>query len=87
MDEGYLALFRYRDVPGMVGRVGTAFGEHGVNISSAAVGRQPPGDDGGRRSDLAVMAVTTDAPIPQEVIDEIVASDGFMAGRSVPLAG
>ena len=44
MDEGHLALFRYQDVPGMVGRVGTAFGAHGVNISAAAVGRQPPGD-------------------------------------------
>jgi D-3-phosphoglycerate dehydrogenase / 2-oxoglutarate reductase len=87
MDEGHLALFRYRDVPGMVGRVGTAFGEHGVNISAAAVGRQPPGEDGGRRSELAVMAVTTDAPIPQEVVDEIVASDGFITGRSVALAG
>ncbi|HEY6694052.1 MAG TPA: phosphoglycerate dehydrogenase, partial [Solirubrobacteraceae bacterium] len=58
MDEGHLALFRYRDVPGMVGRVGTAFGRHGVNINAAAVGRQPPGEDGGPRSELAVMAVT-----------------------------
>jgi D-3-phosphoglycerate dehydrogenase / 2-oxoglutarate reductase len=83
MDEGHLALFRYQDVPGMVGRVGTLFGAHGVNISSAAVGRQPPGSGG---SDLAVMAITTDAAIPQSVIDEIVASDGFIAGRAVPLA-
>jgi D-3-phosphoglycerate dehydrogenase len=83
IDEGHLALFRYQDVPGMVGRVGTAFGAHGVNISAAAVGRQPPGTGG---SDLAVMAVTTDSPIPQTVIDEIVASDGFIAGRAVPLA-
>jgi D-3-phosphoglycerate dehydrogenase / 2-oxoglutarate reductase len=82
MDEGHLVLFRYQDVPGMIGRVGTAFGGHGINISQAAVGRQPPG--GG--SDLAVMAVTADAPIPQTVIDEIVASDGFIAGRAVPLA-
>jgi D-3-phosphoglycerate dehydrogenase / 2-oxoglutarate reductase len=85
MDEGHLALFRYRDVPGMVGRVGTTFGEHGVNINAAAVGRQPPGEDGGPRSELAVMAVTTDGTIPQEVIEEIVASDGFLAGRSVAL--
>jgi D-3-phosphoglycerate dehydrogenase len=82
MDDGHLALFRYQDVPGMVGRVGMAFGGHGVNISSAAVGRQPPGRDG---SDLAVMAVTTDSPVPVEVIDEIVASDGFIAGRAVAL--
>ena len=39
--SGHLALFRYCDVPGMIGRVGTVFGEHGVNIDSAAVGRQP----------------------------------------------
>jgi D-3-phosphoglycerate dehydrogenase / 2-oxoglutarate reductase len=86
MDEGYLALFRYRDVPGMVGRVGTVFGDHGVNISAAAVGRQPPGYDSSRRGELAVMAVTTDVPIPQDVIDSIVASNGFIAGRSVSLA-
>ena len=85
MDEGYLALFRYQDVPGMVGRVGTAFGRHGVNISAAAVGRQPPGYDARGRGDLAVMAVTTDAPIARAVIDEIVASDGFIAGRTVAL--
>jgi D-3-phosphoglycerate dehydrogenase len=83
IDEGHLAMFRYQDVPGMVGRVGTAFGAHGVNINSAAVGRQPPGAGG---SDLAVMAITTDSPIPQGVIDEIVASDGFIAGRAVSLA-
>jgi D-3-phosphoglycerate dehydrogenase len=87
MDEGHLVLFRYQDVPGMVGRVGTAFGKHGVNISSAAVGRQPPGYDDDRRGELAVMAVTTDNPVPREVVDEIVALDGFIAGRAVTLAG
>src|ERR1700744_37978 len=58
--EEHITLFRYRDVPGMIGRVGTAFGEHGINIVSAAVGHQPPSaldqDDGS-----AVMALTTDA--------------------------
>jgi D-3-phosphoglycerate dehydrogenase len=86
MDEGYLALFHYQDVPGMVGRVGTVFGEHGVNISAAAVGREPPGYDEAKGGDLAVMAVTTDGPIPAAVIDAIVATDGFIAGRSVALA-
>jgi D-3-phosphoglycerate dehydrogenase len=85
MDEGHLALFRYRDVPGMIGRVGTAFGRHGVNISAAAVGREPPGYDARGSGDLAVMAVTTDGPVPAEVIEEIVASDGFLAGRTVAL--
>jgi D-3-phosphoglycerate dehydrogenase / 2-oxoglutarate reductase len=84
LDEGHLALFHYQDVPGMIGRVGTVFGEHGVNISAAAVGREPPGYDESR-SDLAVMAVTTDSPIPPAVIDAIAATDGFIAGRSVAL--
>ncbi len=55
-----------------------------INIVSAAVGRQPEeaeAEDGR----LAAMAITTDAPVPHEVIDDIVASDGFVAGRTVSL--
>ena len=48
IDDPHLALFRYSDVPGMVGRVGSLLGEHGINISAAAVGRQAPGDGGAR---------------------------------------
>jgi D-3-phosphoglycerate dehydrogenase len=83
--EQNIALFRYRDQPGMIGRVGSAFGDHGVNIVSAAVGRQPGEEDGDGGDGEAVMAVTSDAPVPQAVIDEIVASDGFVAGRAVSL--
>jgi D-3-phosphoglycerate dehydrogenase len=84
LDDAYFALFRYSDVPGMIGRVGTIFGEHGINISQAAVGRQAPGD-GGHRDNVAVMAITSDMPVPQEVVDEIVASEGFVAGRALSL--
>ncbi len=61
--EDHITLFRYRDIPGMIGRVGTVFGEHGVNIVSAAVGRQPDEShvDDGR---LAAMAITTDMAVP-----------------------
>ena len=83
IDDVSLALFRYRDLPGMIGRVGSVFGAHGVNISAAAVGRQPPGED--QSGDLAVMAVTTDQPVPAEVVVEIVESDGFISGRAVTL--
>ncbi len=83
IDDPHLTLFRYSDVPGMVGRVGSELGDHGVNISAAAVGRQAPGDDG--ESDLAVMAVTTDASVPEAVVAEIAASDGFVSGRSIEL--
>ena len=80
--EDHLAVFRYGDRPGMIGRVGTALGEAGVNIVSAAVGRQPDDEDGNGE---AVMVITADARVPQEVVDEVVASDGFLAGRTVSL--
>jgi D-3-phosphoglycerate dehydrogenase len=75
----HLAVFRYVDQPGMIGRVGSIFGEHGVNIGSAAVGAE--GSDGTE----AVMAVTTDAAVPQALIDEISGLDGFHDGRAVNL--
>jgi D-3-phosphoglycerate dehydrogenase len=76
--EEHLAIFRYRDQPGMIGRVGTAFGRNGVNIVSAAVGREA-------NPDQAVMALTTDAKVPDEVIAEIVAEADFEVGRAVDM--
>jgi D-3-phosphoglycerate dehydrogenase len=84
----HVTVFRYRDLPGMIGRVGTIFGAHGINISSAAVGHVPDGQsaDGPREEQgLAAMVVTTDARVPVEVVDEIVASEGFVNGWSVDL--
>jgi acetolactate synthase small subunit len=66
----------------MIGRVGTIFGSHGINISSAAVGHTADGDE----QRLAAMVVTTDARVPPGVIDEIVASEGFVAGWAVVLS-
>jgi D-3-phosphoglycerate dehydrogenase len=84
--EENVTLFRYRDVPGMIGRVGTVFGNHGINIVSAAVGRQPDDRDReGPEGALAAMAITTDVPVARDVLDEIVALDGFVAARTVTL--
>jgi D-3-phosphoglycerate dehydrogenase / 2-oxoglutarate reductase len=74
----HLAVFRYADQPGMIGRVGTIFGEEGVNIISAAVGASAGGEQ-------AVMALTTDAPVREETIARILELDGFSIGRSIDL--
>ena len=74
----HIAVFRYADRPGMIGRVGSIFGEEGVNIVSAAVGAE---EDGER----AVMALTTDAEVNEETIARILQLDGFSVGRSVDL--
>jgi D-3-phosphoglycerate dehydrogenase len=74
----HLAIFRYADRPGMIGRVGTVFGEQAVNIVSAAVGAESD-------EEQAVMALTTDAPVRDETIAAILELDGFSVGRSIDL--
>ena len=85
--EPYVTVFRYQDLPGMIGLVGTIFGRHGINISSAAVGHVPDGQgaEDGEDGRLAAMVVTTDAAVPDAVVKEIVASEGFVDGWSVDL--
>jgi len=85
LDE-HVTLFRYRDVPGMIGRVGTIFGNHGINIVSAAVGRQPDELEH-EEPRLAAMVITTDFPVPDEVLDEVESGEGFEAARTVTLQG
>lgn len=43
--DGTLLIFHHRDVPGIIGAVGTTFGQHGVNIAQMAVGRDQPGGE------------------------------------------
>ena len=81
----HVALFRYRDVPGMIGRVGTEFGAHGINIISAAVGQLPDEDQGSEGGKLAVMVVTADRAVPPQLVEAIASGEGFTDGRSVDL--
>jgi len=59
-----MAMFRYDDVPGVIGRVGTLFGEAGINIANMAVSRT-------RRGDKALMALSLDSPAPPELIESL----------------
>jgi D-3-phosphoglycerate dehydrogenase len=65
--ERYMLFLTYEDRPGVIGKVGTILGEHGMNIGTMEVGRQHVG---GR----ALMGLTVDSPIAPEVIDEITAA-------------
>ena len=56
-----LVLLRYDDVPGVIGRVGTLFGEAGVNIANMAVSRT-------REGEKALMALSIDAPATGDLI-------------------
>jgi D-3-phosphoglycerate dehydrogenase len=45
--DGQLLIYRHRDVPGLIGFIGTVFGKHQVNIAHMALGREKnePGGD------------------------------------------
>jgi D-3-phosphoglycerate dehydrogenase len=73
-----LVFIRYTDMPGVIGRVGTMFGDHGVNIANMAVSRTKEGDK-------ALMTFAIDTPAPPELVDRIHA-EGFDDTQFISLA-
>jgi D-3-phosphoglycerate dehydrogenase / 2-oxoglutarate reductase len=72
-----MVFVRYSDMPGVIGRVGTMFGEAGVNIANMAVSRTK---EGGK----ALMAFSIDTPAPVELTDRMHAL-GFDDARFIKL--
>lgn len=77
----FLTVLRYEDKPGMLGYVGAFLGERNLNISAAAVGRQPAESSVG--NDLAAMAIVTERALPPEWLQEILEHPGFTRGRTL----
>jgi D-3-phosphoglycerate dehydrogenase len=59
-----MVFFRYDDVPGVIGRVGTLFGRHEVNIANMAVSRT-------RKGGKALMALSVDTEVPEGLADAV----------------
>jgi D-3-phosphoglycerate dehydrogenase len=76
--SGYLLFFLYTDRPGIVGAVGAALGEAGINIAGAQVSRTTRGGE-------ALMAVTVDSPVPAELLADIAGRIGAREARSADL--
>ncbi|MEM7518918.1 MAG: ACT domain-containing protein, partial [Planctomycetota bacterium] len=68
--EGTMLLTRHRDQPGVVGRIGTALGEHGVNIRRVVLGPSSDSDDG-----LASAYISLYDRPSDEILDVIRALD------------
>jgi D-3-phosphoglycerate dehydrogenase len=76
--DGPLILTRHRDVPGMVGRIGTLLGDGGVNISTMQVARSARGGE-------AMMVLEIDREPDRAMMDRIAAVEGMRAVRLVHL--
>jgi D-3-phosphoglycerate dehydrogenase len=72
-----MAFLVYDDVPGVIGKVGTMFGEAGVNIANMAVSRTK---EGGK----ALMAFSIDTPASPDLVERV-AGSGFDDVRFIVL--
>ncbi len=82
--DGLLVIYRHRDVPGLIGLIGTTFGKHNVNIAHMALGRtrNEPGGE-------AIGVLNIDTEPSAEALAEIRAHENVTSVEVVklPLAG
>ena len=76
--SSHMLVVHNEDVPGMIGAVGTILGDAGVNIADMDVGRSATGE-------AALMAISTSASVPPEVVAAVRAHAGIVDARAIDL--
>jgi len=76
--HGHMLVMRNRDVPGVIGHVGTILGASGVNISRFHLGRQERGGE-------AMAVIETDAPLRDEILTELQSFEHVISARQIEL--
>ncbi len=74
----YMLFTLHRDMPGIIGRIGSLLGDLNVNIASMQVGRKIVRGD-------AVMVLTVDDPLPENTVAEITKVAGIRDAYTVTL--
>jgi len=76
--RGNMVVLRNRDVPGVIGRVGTLLGEARVNIAEYHQARLQVGGE-------ALAAISVDGPVPKEVCEALSALPEILDVRQVDM--
>ncbi len=78
--DGCLLVFQHRDVPGIIGNVGTIFGSHQINIAQMAVGRSgdKPGGD-------AIGVLNLDSEPSDEALEAVRSHDAILSATVIHL--
>ena len=76
--SSHMLFTRHRDMPGIIGKLGSLLGEHNVNIASMQVGRKIVRGD-------AVMVLSIDDPVPAALLETLTAIDGIQEAHPVTL--
>ncbi len=74
----HMVVVRNEDRPGMIGVVGTALGDAGVNVADMAVGHVGDGHS-------AIMVLSTGGPVSVEVLDDLRRRPGIISVRALDL--
>jgi D-3-phosphoglycerate dehydrogenase len=73
-----MLVMRNRDVPGVIGRVGTILGERGVNISRFHLGRRERGGE-------AMAVIEVDANVEPETLAALRSLPEILTVREIEL--
>jgi D-3-phosphoglycerate dehydrogenase len=76
--QGHMLVMRNRDVPGVIGRVGTILGERGVNISRFHLGRRERGGE-------AMAVIEVDANVEPETLAALRSLPEILTVREIEL--
>ena len=74
----FMLLTRHRDMPGIIGKLGSLLGDHNVNIASMQVGRKIVRGE-------AVMVLSIDDPVPASLLKSILQVEGINSATPVTL--
>jgi D-3-phosphoglycerate dehydrogenase / 2-oxoglutarate reductase len=93
--ERNLIYLRNRDVPGVIGRVGTILGDHKINIADFSLGRRQPAAraataGAGRKASLkqageAIAVVHVDSRVPEEVLEALRKIPAMQSAKAIRL--
>jgi D-3-phosphoglycerate dehydrogenase len=79
--EGNMVLIINRDQPGVIGLVGTSFGDAGINIADMVISRVKNPDD----STLALMVLKTDSEPPAALLNRLRARPNIVRVKNLVL--
>src|SRR5512147_344292 len=78
--ERNLVYLRNRDVPGVIGKVGTILGKHQINIANFSLGRREHG-----RPPEAVSVVHVDSSVPENVLAALRKIEAITQAKAIRL--
>jgi D-3-phosphoglycerate dehydrogenase len=76
--SNHMLFIKYKDIPGQIGKIGTAFGKFGINISSMHVGRKKLGG-------AALMGLNVDSELTNDMFEEFKKLTGYKDIKAVNL--